>query len=116
MMSGNGNHGQLLQVISQAMKSFYTAMGPTDVNAQNEVTVFTASEFQDMGYRMVIWPASAMRVAAKAQEELYAAIRRDGGTHKMLDRMQTRKELYEVIGYADYEALDASIIRSIAPQ
>ena len=45
LMSGNGNHGQLLQVISQAMKSFYTAMGPTDVNAQNEVTVFTASEF-----------------------------------------------------------------------
>jgi len=38
--------------------------------------VFTASEFQDMGYQMVIWPASAMRVAAKAQEELYAAIKR----------------------------------------
>ena len=77
--------------------------------------VFTASEFQDMGYRMVIWPASAMRVAAKAQEELYAAIKRDGGSHKMLDRMQTRKELYEVIGYSDYEALDASIVRSIPP-
>src|SRR5207302_8946571 len=77
--------------------------------------VFTAAEFQDMGYRMVIWPASAMRVAAKAQEELYAAIRRDGGSHKMLDRMQTRKELYDVIGYSDYEALDASIVRSIPP-
>ena len=78
--------------------------------------VFTATEFQDMGYRMVIWPASAMRVAAKAQEELYAAIKRDGGSHKMLDRMQTRKELYEVIGYSDYEMLDASIIRSVPPQ
>src|SRR5438477_4497817 len=77
--------------------------------------VFTASEFQDMGYRMVIWPASAMRVAAKAQEELYAAIKRAGGSHKMLDRMQTRKELYEVIGYSDYEMLDASIVRSIPP-
>src|SRR3954471_2510292 len=43
--------------------------------------VFTASEFESMGYRMVIWPASAMRVAAKIQEELYAAIKRDGGTH-----------------------------------
>jgi len=56
-----------------------------------------------------------MRVAAKAQEELYAAIKRDGGSHNMLDRMQTRKELYEVIGYSDYEALDASIVRSIPP-
>src|SRR5437763_16015744 len=75
--------------------------------------VFTAAEFQEMGYRMVIWPASAMRVAAKAQEELYAAIRRDGGTHNMLSRMQSRTELYDVIGYSDYEALDASIIRSV---
>ena len=34
----------------------------------------------------------------------------------MLSRMQTRKELYDVIGYSDYEALDASIIRSVPPQ
>jgi len=78
--------------------------------------VFTASEFESMGYKMVIWPASAMRVAAKAQEELYAAIRRDGGTHKMLGRMQTRKELYETIGYGDYEKLDATIIASVPPE
>lgn len=77
--------------------------------------VFTAGQFEEMGYRMVIWPASAMRVAAKAQEELYAAIRRDGGTHNMLSRMQTRKELYDVIGYSEYEALDATITRSIPP-
>jgi methylisocitrate lyase len=77
---------------------------------------FTASEFEAMGYRMVIWPAGAFRVAAKAQGELYAALARDGGTHKMLDRMQTRKELYELIGYSDYENLDASIVASIAPE
>ena len=78
--------------------------------------VFTASEFQDMGYQMVIWPASAMRVAAKAQEELYAAIKRDGGTHNMLPRMQTRKELFAVLGYAEYEKLDASLIASVPPE
>ena len=77
---------------------------------------FTASEFEAMGYRMVIWPVSSLRVAAKAQEELYAAIRRDGGTQHMIDRMQTRAELYETIGYADYEALDASIVRTIVPK
>jgi methylisocitrate lyase len=64
---------------------------------------------------MVIWPVSSLRVANKAQEELYAAIRRDGGTKAMLDRMQTRAELYEAIGLADYEALDASIVKSIVP-
>src|SRR5579872_1641415 len=45
--------------------------------------VFTAAEFQGMGYKMVIWPVSSLRVANKAQAELYAAIARDGGTQKM---------------------------------
>ena len=76
---------------------------------------FTASEFEAMGYKMVIWPVSAFRVANKAQAALYAAIRRDGGTHKMLDRMQTRDELYETIGYHRYEALDASIVATVVP-
>jgi methylisocitrate lyase len=76
---------------------------------------FTAGEFEAMGYRMVIWPVSALRVANKAQEELYAAIRRDGGTHNMVDRMQTRAELYATIGYHKYEALDASIVTTVIP-
>ena len=76
---------------------------------------FTEAEFAAMGYRMVIWPVSAMRVAARAQAELYAAIRRDGGTHNMVERMQTRSELYATIGYHDYEALDASIVKTVVP-
>ena len=77
---------------------------------------FTAAEFADMGYRMVIWPVSSLRVASKAQAQLYAAIRRDGGTHTQVERMQTRAELYETIGYHDYEALDASIVTTVIPQ
>lgn len=77
---------------------------------------FTAAEFEAMGYRMVIWPVSSLRVANKAQEELYAAIRRDGGTQGMLERMQTRAELYAAIGYQNYEALDASIVTTVVPQ
>jgi methylisocitrate lyase len=77
---------------------------------------FTAAEFEAMGYRMVIWPVSSLRVANKAQEELYAAIRRDGGTQKVIDRMQTRAELYAAIDYAGYESLDQSIIGTVVPQ
>ena len=76
---------------------------------------FTAAEFEQFGYAMVIWPVSSLRVANKAQQELFEAIRRDGGTHGMLDRMQTRRELYETIGLHEYEALDASIVRTIIP-
>jgi methylisocitrate lyase len=77
---------------------------------------FTADEFQAMGYRMVIWPVSSLRVANKAQAELYAAIRRDGGTQNMVERMQTRAELYAAIGYHDFESLDHSIARTVIPQ
>ena len=77
---------------------------------------FTAAEFQDMGYKMVIWPVSSLRVANKAQESLYAAIRKDGGTQNVVDRMQTRTELYATINYAGYEALDASIVSTVVPK
>ncbi|PXA99203.1 methylisocitrate lyase [Nostoc sp. 3335mG] len=76
---------------------------------------FTADEFEAMGYRMVIWPVSSLRVANKAQEKLYATIARDGSTKAMVPEMQTRAELYETIGLSDYEALDASIVATIVP-
>ncbi|SOB87677.1 methylisocitrate lyase [Sphingomonas guangdongensis] len=77
---------------------------------------FTAAEFEAMGYKLVIWPVSSLRVANKAQGELYASIKAEGGTHKMIDRMQTRQELYDTIGLHDFEELDASIVRTIVPQ
>ena len=76
---------------------------------------FTASEFEQMGYRMVIWPVSSLRVANRAQAELYASIREHGGAHLMVERMQTRHELYELIRLHDYEALDAAIVRTVVP-
>ncbi|MBN9030699.1 MAG: methylisocitrate lyase [Rhizobiales bacterium] len=77
---------------------------------------FTASEFETMGYRMVIWPVSSLRVANKAQEKLYAILKRDGSTRAMLEEMQTRAELYDTIGLAAYEALDASIVSTVLPE
>jgi len=76
---------------------------------------FTAAEFEAMGYRMVIWPVSALRMAAKAHEQLYATIRREDGPASLIGQMQTRQELYETIAYSDYEALDASIVKSVVP-
>ena len=77
---------------------------------------FTASEFEAMGYRMIIWPVSALRAANKAQERVFAALQKDGGTQNVVDQMQTRQELYDTIGYHEYEALDASIVKTVVPQ
>lgn len=65
---------------------------------------------------MVIWPVSALRAANKAQEDVYAAIKRDGGTQNVIDRMQTRQELYDTIRYHEYQSLDASLVKTVVPQ
>ena len=76
---------------------------------------FTPEEFQAMGYKMVIWPVSALRMAARAQKRLYDTLIQDGRVNAVLDQMMTREELYRTIGYADYEALDQSIVTTIVP-
>ncbi|NKX75332.1 methylisocitrate lyase [Rhodobacteraceae bacterium R_SAG3] len=75
----------------------------------------TAQEFEDLGYDMVIWPVSSLRVANRAQQRLYEALQRDGATTALLSEMQTRSELYQTIGLGEFEALDQSIIASAAP-
>ena len=76
----------------------------------------TAAEFEALGYDMVIWPVSSLRVANKAQERLYAALARDGATTAMIPEMQTRKELYDTIRLNAFEALDQTIAASVAPE
>jgi methylisocitrate lyase len=77
---------------------------------------FTAAEFEAMGYRMVIWPVTSLRVANKAQADLYQTLHRTGSAESMVPRMQTRSELYELIGLGEFEALDASLIASVLPK
>ena len=74
-----------------------------------------AAELARLGYKMVIWPVSALRVAARAMEASTRDLARAGSQAAWLDRMQTRRELYELIGYHDYEALDEAIARSVLP-
>ncbi len=76
---------------------------------------FTAREFEEFGFRMVIWPVSSLRVAAKSIGGLYAELKVKGSAEGMLDRMQTRAELYAAIGYGAYERLDTSIAASVLP-
>jgi methylisocitrate lyase len=106
-------NAEMFRAFAQAMPGVKLLANMTEFG---RTPFFTASEFAAMGYRMVIWPVSAFRVANKAQARLYAAIRRDGGTQNMIGKMQTRAELYETIGYHQYEALDASIVQTVVPQ
>jgi methylisocitrate lyase len=65
--------------------------------------LFTTSELGDAGVRLVLYPLSAFRAMSRAAIDVYGAIRRDGSQRAVIERMQTRAELYEVLGYHDYE-------------
>ena len=70
--------------------------------------LFTIEELRSAGADMALYPLSAFRAMNKAALGVYAALRRDGHQKSVLDTMQTRDELYQYLGYHDYEQkLDA---------
>jgi len=64
---------------------------------------FTTGELRAAGVDMVLYPLSAFRAMNKAAETVYQAIRRDGTQKNVVDIMQTREELYDRIGYHQFE-------------
>lgn len=67
------------------------------------------SEWEAMGYRLVLFPMTAFRVAMRAVEEALRELRETGTQAGFVDRMQTRAELYELVRYAEYAALDEKL-------
>lgn len=65
--------------------------------------LFSVKELKDAGVRLALYPLSAFRAMNRAAELVYEAIRRDGTQQATLERMQTRNELYDVLGYHEYE-------------
>jgi len=68
-----------------------------------QTPLYTVEELAGTGVAMVLYPLSAFRAANKAAQNVYEALRRDGTQKAVVDTMQTRKELYDAIGYWDYE-------------
>jgi methylisocitrate lyase len=65
--------------------------------------LFTVAELEATGVQLVLYPLSAFRAMSKAAETAYGAIRREGTQQGVVGMMQTRAELYEVLGYHEYE-------------
>lgn len=65
--------------------------------------LFTLEELRQAGVAAVIYPLSAFRAMSRAAERVYEAIRREGTQRSVLASMQTREELYAVLGYRDWE-------------
>jgi len=59
-----------------------------------------------IGYRMVLYPLTALRAALRAAQQTLASIRDHGHQRDLLPQMLTRAELYDLLGYSDYEQRD----------
>lgn len=64
--------------------------------------LISASRFGELGYQMVIFPVSAMRLMLKAIDSFYGDLLRDGTQAGWIDRMRTRAELYDLVNYSAY--------------
>jgi methylisocitrate lyase len=65
--------------------------------------LFTTTELGDAGIRLALYPLSAFRAMSQAALAVYGELRKSGTQKAVLDRMQTRMELYDVLGYHEYE-------------
>jgi len=87
-------------------RQFTSALGVpvlANITEYGQTPLFTVTELASAGVRLVLYPLSAFRAAARAQLEVYGAIRAEGTQKSVLDLMQTRAELYQVLGYHEYE-------------
>jgi methylisocitrate lyase len=87
-------------------RQFTAALGVpvlANITEFGQTPLFPVEQLATAGVRLVLYPLSAFRAAARAQLTVYNAIREQGTQKSVLDLMQTREELYDVLGYHDYE-------------
>lgn len=73
---------------------------------------YTATQFQEWGYKIVIYPVTSLRVAMKAVENVFKLIKETGSQENMVHEMQTRKELYNLLEYDAYGEFDEGVAKS----
>jgi methylisocitrate lyase len=71
----------------------------------------TAQKFKELGYSFVIFPVTAFRAAAKAMQEVYEILMTQGTQEKILDKLMTRAQQYEIINYYFYENMDKELAK-----
>ncbi|NIF06135.1 methylisocitrate lyase [Chryseobacterium sp. Tr-659] len=67
------------------------------------IQLYTVEELKNAGVGLILYPLSAFRAANKAAQNVYEHLRKDGTQAHVLNTMQTREELYQSIGYYEYE-------------
>lgn len=98
----------------QSEEEFAAFRAATDAPLLANMTEFgktpliPASRFAELGYQLVIFPVTALRVTVKAVGDFYAELLATGTQAGHMDKMATRKQLYAAVDYEEYEKTDAA--------
>jgi methylisocitrate lyase len=68
--------------------------------------LLSLAELGQMGYAAILYPVTLLRIFMKAAEAALATLAMEGSQRELLDLMQTREELYELLDYSDFEERD----------
>jgi len=71
--------------------------------------LLSANKLENLGYNIVIYPVTTQRLAMKNVEDGLLAIMKDGHQNNIIDKMQTRKRLYELVDYEKYNTPNKKI-------
>ncbi len=77
--------------------------------------LLSTSTLESLGYNMVIWPVTLLRLAMGVAEEALSTIAREGTQESLVERMQTRKRLYELLDYESYNDFDQNLFNFHVP-
>jgi methylisocitrate lyase len=95
-MTDISHYRTVTETVSIAVLANLTEFGMTPL--------YPLDQLRDAGVRMALYPLSAFRAMSRAAENVYSAIRHEGvQSESLIDTMQTRSELYDVLGYHEYE-------------
>ncbi|WP_395141931.1 methylisocitrate lyase [Armatimonas sp.] len=97
----------------EEFEAFATALPGTYLLANmtefGKTPIISAEEFAQLGYALMIFPMTAFRAMLFTAREVYLTLHKTGTQQGLLERMQTRAELYELIGYENYSEFDEEV-------
>ncbi len=100
-LADEGEFEKFRQAVSVPLLANMTEFGKTKM--------LTAAQLSNHGINLVIYPVTTLRLAMKAVEDGLAVLKKDGTQDGLLDRMQTRAALYELLRYEDYQVFDRNV-------
>ena len=93
------------ETVRKALNSYLLA----NMTEFGKTKLLNYKDLENLGYNIVIYPVTTQRLAMKSVEDGLRDIFKDGHQNNIIDKMQTRKRLYEIVEYEKYNALDEKI-------